>query len=189
MHTYHNKLAAFTHIKFCIKVHRIRENGYAAVCKSIFTMTTIMKLSPIKVPDACEDCGDTKNGSHTCEDTPHRNTPHVWHCWGCKDGSHDDVQCAFEIAWQRVLNSNMCLCCESTDFASQSLMCNACNLHGRKHPEVMNYEPCDAGCGRTGTFSLTCQFCEASSPGCIGCGEPGYSLTFCSSFCRYGVYR
>ena len=146
---------------------------------------TTMELPKIKVPDACKDCGDTKNGSHTCEDTPHRDTPHMWNCWGCKDGIHAEMLCAFKVARLRVDNGGKCLCCNSIDFAPQSVMCKACDTRGRKHPEVMNYEPCDAGCGRVGTFSLTCRFC-LDKEGCIGCGKEGYTGDFCSRECMRG---
>ena len=152
-------------------------------------MTTMEPIA-IKVPDACVDCGDTNNGSHTCDGTPHRNTPQLWRCWGCKDGNHADVECAFRIALQRRLNFGECLCCKSTDFASESVMCKGCDQRARMHPEIMNYDGCRGGCGRTATFSEICRFCEVppDQAPCPGCGELGWGDSFCSTGCMKKVY-
>lgn len=115
-------------------------------------------LSPIKSPKACSDCGDVANDSHTCEDTPVRNTPHIWSCWGCYDTDHNDL-CLGLIAIYRHDNMNMCLCCTSTDFAEDSLLCKKCNEFAHVNPEIVNYDLCDSGCGRFGMFTMTCQFC------------------------------
>lgn len=165
-------------------------------------MATTMEIN-IRVPDACEDCGDTKNGSHTCDATPHRNTPQLWRCWGCKDGNHVDVECAFEISLHRRINFGECLCCTSKDFASESVMCKECDAHARRHPEVINYDGC-CSCERVGIFSNTCRFCQAEAPndldgedgdneqqddmGCPGCGEPGWNNEFCSRECMRERY-
>jgi hypothetical protein len=143
------------------------------------------ELYPIKAPERCHDCGDVANGSHTCEDTPKRNTPHVWKCWGCYDTTHTEF-CSEVITLHRKDNLDMCLCCTNTDFAENSLLCKDCHTFARANPEAVHYEVCDAGCGRFGMFTATCQFCEApESPGCIICGEPGFTDTFCSKRCKY----
>lgn len=153
-------------------------------------MTTTIESIAIKVPDACEDCGDTKNGSHTCDGTPYRNTPQLWRCWGCKDGNHSDVECAFKIALRRRLNFGECLCCKSKDFASESVMCKECDEHARKHPEVIHYGSCHSGCDRVAMFSETCRFCQipVAESSCPGCGELGWGVSFCSIGCMQKVY-